>query len=81
MSESSGKDLLTRQEIDDLIVEHGISPRTRRIIVWGLVWLATLCILTELSSVVFGHPTSDALMTLAATAVGGLAGLAIPDRN
>ena len=59
----------------------GVTPFTRRIIIYVLGFLALACIIAEVVLAALGEQTSDAIMTVAATAVGGIAGLAIPDRD
>ena len=71
---------LTTEKVRDL-EEAAISPRTRRIIVYVLGFIALACIVAEVVLATLGESTSDAIMTVAATAVGGIAGLAIPDRD
>ena len=56
----------------------GITPKTRRTILVLLGAIAALCIVAETALLVVGVTTSEALLTIAATAVGGLAGMAVP---
>jgi hypothetical protein len=47
-------------------------------IIWSLGVIAALCIAAETFLVWADRSTSESLLTLAATAVGGIAGLAVP---
>ena len=69
---------LTRDEIKQEIQQYGISPSTRRLIVWCLATIAIVCVGAEVLLAMFGANASDALMAIAASAVGGIAGLAVP---
>jgi hypothetical protein len=46
--------------------------------VFALAGIAITAIVAEVIILLFGDSTSEALLTIAATAVGGLAGLAVP---
>lgn len=73
--------LMTRAQINDLITERGISPVTRRLIIWSLAAIAVLCIGAEVALAYLGKDGSDALMAIAASCVGGLGGMATPQRG
>ena len=55
-----------------------ITPPTRRLIIASLAFVALAAIVAEVILVLNDATSSEALLTVAATAVGGLAGLAIP---
>ena len=69
---------LTRDEIKQEIQQYGISPGTRRLIVWCLATIAIVCVSAEVLLAWMGADASDALVAISATAVGGIAGLAVP---
>lgn len=76
--EAENKQWLTKDEIKEEIQQYGISPGTRRLIVWCLATIAVVCVGAEVLLAMFSADASDALMAIAATAVGGIAGLAVP---
>ena len=55
-----------------------ISSQTRQTIVWCLTTIALISIVAEAVLMVFGKDASAALLTIASTCVGGIAGLAVP---
>ncbi len=55
-----------------------LEPQTRRWIVLALAGIATVGIVAEVVILLAGASTSEALLTISATAVGGIAGLAVP---
>lgn len=57
---------------------HNIEPKTRRIIVVLLGFISIICVALEVLVVLMGRETSDALVSIAAVAVGALAGILIP---
>ena len=59
----------------------GVTPQTRRLIIFVLGGIAALAIIAEALLLILGETTSEALLTVAATAVGGVAGLAVPGRD
>lgn len=67
-------------EVQELVSE-GITPRTRRMIIVALAVIALASIVAEVLIVLLGQTSSDALLTIAATAVGGLAGIALPGHD
>ena len=75
-----GHDVLSKQQVSDLVEERvaGISPRTRRTILRLLGGIAIICIIAEAIMLYLGVTTSEALLTIAATATGALAGMARP---
>lgn len=75
---SNPDSLLKRDQIQDLIDANKLEPKTRRFIIWTLGWIATFCIAAEIWLATIGMQGSDALLTVAASAVGGIAGMAIP---
>ena len=58
--------------------DAGISSQTRQTIVWCLTTIALISIVAEAVLMVFGKDASAALLTIASTCVGGIAGLAVP---
>ena len=58
-----------------------VTPTTRRWVVAALAGIALASIVAEVLILWTGKSTSEALLTIAATAVGGLAGLAIPGED
>ena len=58
-----------------------VLPSTRRWIITALTLVALACIAGEVVMALAGKPTSDAMLTVAATAVGGVAGLAVPGKD
>lgn len=79
MDESSQERVyLTRAEIEGLIAEKGITPRTRRGIIFALTLIAVLCVMAEVVLAWIGQSGSDALMAVAASCAGGIAGMAVP---
>ena len=63
---------------DDQLPKGTIHPRTRRLIVITLGVIATICIIAEVALAGIGAQASDALMAVAASCTGGIAGLAVP---
>lgn len=61
--------------------DSGITPQTRRAIIYSLGVVALAAIIAEVVIVLVGDTASEALLTVAATAVGGLAGIALPGRD
>lgn len=61
-------------------VADTITPTTRRWIIGCLTALAALAIVGEVILAALDYSTSEALLTVAATAVGGIAGMAVPGR-
>ena len=55
-----------------------LEPSTRRWIVVTLAAIAIIAIVAEVIVLLSGSATSEALLTIAATAVGGIAGMAVP---
>jgi len=55
-----------------------ITPRTRRLIIASLAAIALVAIIAEVLIVLLGKSSSEALLTVAATAVGALGGIALP---
>ena len=72
---------LTEDEIELMIARHGISPATRRLIIACLFLTALVCILAEVWLAYLGQTTSDALMAIAASAVGAIGGMAAPQQS
>ena len=58
-----------------------ITPGTRRLIIASLAVIALAAIIAEVILIATGSDASEALLTVAATAVGGLAGLAMPGQG
>ena len=56
----------------------GVTPQTRRNIIFALSVIALTGIVAEVIIVLLGNESSEALLTVVATAVGGVAGLAVP---
>ena len=69
---------LDKEQIETLIAKKGISPFTRRLIVWILGTIAIFCIGAEVALAYLDKEGSDALMAIAAAAVGGISGMAQP---
>ena len=78
MTEHAQGDLLTKKEIETLIVTKGLTPQTRRTILILLSAIAITCIVIEGLLLYLQTQTSDALLTIAATATGGLTGMVVP---
>ena len=57
---------------------NGLEPNTRRMIVVVLGVIALASILAEVILKLNGSESSEALITLAATSIGGIAGMAVP---
>ena len=74
----NSKSLLTKEQIETLMQERGISPKTRRYIVIALVVIAIACIGTEAFLAFLGQDSGGALITVAASCAGGIAGMAVP---
>ena len=77
MSTELPAEVPTFEEAVELRAE-AITPKTRRIIIYALGIIALAGILAEVIIVLFGETSSEALLTVVATAVGGIAGLAVP---
>jgi len=56
----------------------GLEPNTRRMIVVVLGVIAIASIVAEVILKLNGSESSEALITLAATSIGGIAGMAVP---
>jgi glucose dehydrogenase len=56
----------------------GLEPNTRRMIVIVLGVIAITSIVAEVILKLNGSESSEALITLAATSIGGIAGMAVP---
>ena len=63
------------------VVASPITPGTRRLIIASLAVIALAAIIAEVILIATGSDASEALLTVAATAVGGLAGLAMPGQG
>lgn len=60
---------------------RGLSPKTRRTIIVALALIAVLAIVAEVVLRLADKPSSDALIAIAASAVGALGGMAMPNAN
>lgn len=60
------------------VAERGLTPKTRRFGLAILAAVALVAIVAEVLLLMTDHTSSDALLTLAATAVGGIAGVLRP---
>ena len=67
---------------DDMLVREaavrGLSPKTRRTIIIMLGLIALVAIIAEVTLRLADKQSSDALVAVAATAVGALGGMAMP---
>lgn len=58
-----------------------ITPSTRRLIVFSLAFIAFCSIATEITLIVLGYNTSEALLSIASVATGALAGGLLPGED
>ena len=55
-----------------------MQPLTRQLLVFSIGSIAVICIASEIILIWLGHETSEALLSIASTATGALAGAMIP---
>jgi hypothetical protein len=70
--------ILTREHVEALVREQRVTPRTRRLLVGILGFVAVVCVLAQVVMILIGKPGSEGVMNIAATAIGALAGMAVP---
>ena len=58
-----------------------LAPATRRLIVWSLAFIAFVAVVANVWLTLADKEASEALLTLAAGAVGGISGMAVPHTN
>ena len=82
---TTGPDDITPETFEAELVSaddsEGITPKTRRLIIASLAVVALTAIVAEVLIILLGETSSDALLTVAATAVGALGGIALPGRD
>ena len=55
-----------------------MTPETRQVIIWALGSIVVIAISAEILLMWIGHETSEAILAIASSATGALAGLAVP---
>ena len=84
MTDSSLQDLMSdggddgSEDVPAQSHSSSVTPQTRRNIIFALSVIALTGIVAEVIIVLLGNESSEALLTVVATAVGGIAGLAVP---
>lgn len=59
----------------------GVTPKTRRLIIFSLTGISVATVVAEVVLRVVTGSGSDAMLTVAATATGGICGIAVPQRT